>query len=272
MSEYRNMLVKDGKTLLVPFLFFYTLSYPLRVIEHLWDNRSLAGFDWRCCHDLFDICGRSDYLFVNVPLWFILCLCVIKSIYYFVRCLPEFCILIIAVAALCMRDTLFSIPTPFMINNAFYWLGFFALGNLFASHVAPQNMSILWRVVISGVALAVLLISQFLEGAVSEMILQYIRVFAALLMLLFGLSILEKAGELRFLNFIGRNTLTILGCHIWFLIPLGRISYKLTGEQTVWTGAVETLICMIFCLLFILLSNRYFPALVGKKSSTARLT
>lgn len=270
MSDYRKMLAKDCKTLLLPFLFFYVLSYPFRIVVYLWDNRTLAGFDWWCFFDLFDICGRSDYLFVNVPLWFILCLFVIKSIYYFVRCLPEFCILVIAVAALCMRDALGCIPTPFMINNACYWMGFFVFGNLFACHVAPQKMSILCRVVMSCAAIVVLVLSLFLEEFVSVMVLQYVRVFAALMMLLFGISLLENFGELRFLSFIGRNTLTILGCHIWFLIPLGRVSYKITGEQTVWTGAVQTIICMIFCCLFILISNKYFPALVGKSSTTSR--
>lgn len=264
MRDYSGMLAKDCRTLLIPFMFFYTLSYPFRIIVHLWDNRTLAGFDWWCFFDLFDICGRSDYLFVNVPLWFILCLFAIKSIYYFVRCLPAGFILLIALVALCLKDFWEGIATPFMINNAFYWLGFFALGNLFALYVFPLNMSIWRRLIIVCISLGAILASLLMESTVPEMALQYIQAFAALSMLLFGVSLLEHTRWLRILSFIGKNTLIILGCHLWFLVPLLRLSYKLTRVQTVWTGTVQTVLCVFLCLIFILISNKYFPLLVGK--------
>ncbi len=271
MRDYSGMLVKDCRTMLIPFMFFYTLSYPFIIIVHLWDNRTLAGFDWWCFFDLFDICGRSDYLFVNVPLWFILCLFVIKSIYYFVRCLPAGFILLIALVALCLKDFWEGIATPLMINNAFYWLGFFALGNLFAQYVFPLNMSICRRLIIVCISLVAILASLCIEDTVPEMTLGYIRVFAAISLLLFGFSLLEHARDLRILSFIGQNTLIILGCHLWFLVPLERLSYKLTRVRTVWTGTVQTVLCVCLCLVFIHIGNKYFPLLVGKFKKMRKL-
>lgn len=127
---FKVFMGKQVKGLLVPFLFFYVLSYPFRIILHYWDYRTLEGFDWACIFDLFDCASRSDYLFVNVPLWFILCILVMRFYYWFLCTLPRKLLWGIALALLAAGPFFQSIPSPFMMNNACYWLGFFMLGNL----------------------------------------------------------------------------------------------------------------------------------------------
>ena len=126
----KNFLKEKVRGILVPFSFFYLLSYPFRILMHYWDNRTLTTFDWGCLFDVFECSARPDYLFVNVPLWFLLCIFVIQILYYFISYLNKWWIAIIALLCLCFKSFFHSIPAPFMINVACYYLGFFALGNL----------------------------------------------------------------------------------------------------------------------------------------------
>lgn len=116
--------------IIVPLLFFYIVSYAFRILLHYWDYRTLVSFDWGCLFDIFSISEKTDYLFVNVPLWFLMCFFVIQILYYFISYLDKWIIAGFALLCLVYRDFLFSIPTPFMMNAAFHYLGFFAFGNL----------------------------------------------------------------------------------------------------------------------------------------------
>lgn len=138
---WKDFMTKQVKGLLIPFLFFYLISYPFRMVLHFGDFRTLAGFDWACIFDLFDCASRSDYLFVNVPLWFILCIFVMWVYYWFICTWPRKLLGGIALALLAAGPFFQSLPSPFMLNNACYWLGFFMLGNLLGKRLI-QHLSV----------------------------------------------------------------------------------------------------------------------------------
>ena len=52
-DSFYNLIIKNTKRILIPFLFFYVLSYPFRIIVHFWDYRTLSNFDWLCVFDVF---------------------------------------------------------------------------------------------------------------------------------------------------------------------------------------------------------------------------
>lgn len=58
-EPFPAFLKKKVKTLIIPFTFFYLLSYPFRIIFNLWDYRTLNNFDWGCIFDVFDITNKK---------------------------------------------------------------------------------------------------------------------------------------------------------------------------------------------------------------------
>ena len=122
-DSFYNLIIKNTKRILIPFLFFYVLSYPFRIIVHFWDYRTLSNFDWLCVFDVFHFNAKPDYLFVNVPLWFLLSLFFINIFYFAIRKFPDIIIVLIAAACLFLKSFFYSIPSFFTINVSLYWLG-----------------------------------------------------------------------------------------------------------------------------------------------------
>ena len=264
----KNFIKTKIKTILIPFLFFYLLSYPFRIIVHYWDYRTLSTFDWRCILDIFDISAQTDYLFVNVPLWFLICIFVIQVIYYFISYLDKRLIAVIAIACLVAKDLFYSIPSPFMINAAFYYLGFFALGNLFGKPLIeklknPQFRHISLRI---SILLMIIVIGVSINSTNNWIELQTTHI--KLLMIFFTLmsvaSYFNENKHLRLIRFFGENSLIIMGLHVPPLIVIKRISMMLFGECTPMMGFLHSILCIAILYVVIIFCNKYIPFLVGK--------
>lgn len=72
---------KKIRTILIPFLFFYILSYLARIAFYFRHFRTLHGFAWDSLLEIFSISNTPDYLTVNIPLWFLVCLFVMQIIF-----------------------------------------------------------------------------------------------------------------------------------------------------------------------------------------------
>ena len=81
-EPFLPFLRKKIRTILVPFLFFYLLSYLARIVFYIGHHRTLCGFDWGILWDLFTISDNAHYLSVNIPLWFLVCLFVMEIIFW----------------------------------------------------------------------------------------------------------------------------------------------------------------------------------------------
>lgn len=235
----------------------------------MWDNRSLEGFRWSCIFDVFSIVPQSDYLFVNVPLWFLLCLFVIQLIYYFLSLLPRWVIITLIIGVLLSKKTLLGIASPFMFNNALYWGGFYALGHL-TGHKYMEFIST-WpkKLTIAGILATVFLLVYFMLewhlSAFSDKVFLHAKIilFTYLLIVLF--SCLNNNRHLRFLRFYGSNSLIVLGMHVLILIPIERLSFKLTMTHSPWLGLCHSIITAIILVFIIRWMNKYIPQLVAKK-------
>lgn len=265
---FKEFLRVKVNTMLIPFSFFYILSYPFRIIFHYWDNRTLDTFDWGCIGDIFNISTRTDYLFVNVPLWFIICLFVIQVIYYFISYLNKLSIAILAILCFALKDYLYSTPTPLMINAAFYYMGFFMLGNLFGKPWMEKLKDKCFRTISSVLSLLfiALIITVNIEPTIDWLaqLVMHVKLFIVLFTLISIASWFDNVKHLAWLRFWGKNSLTILGLHIMPLIVIRRIFMKLFNDCTPLMGLVHSLICMAILYVIILLCNKYIPRLVGK--------
>lgn len=267
-KSFKTFLYEKVKSILVPFLFFYILSYPYRIFEYYWDYRTLESFDWGYILDVFKFVPKTDYLFVNVPLWFLLCLFFVQILYYFVSYLDKRIIAVIALLCLGLKEVFMSIPSFFMINAAFYSLGFFALGNLLGKPWIEKLRNVRFRkfsLIISLLLFAMLFIPiNSLTGWWYETAYQ-VKLFMVFFILMSVASLFNEKRYLSLLRFYGENSLTILGLHIIPLTVLIRITNAVFGETTIFAGFVQSVIVMAVMYVVILFCNRYIPFLVGKK-------
>lgn len=268
----RMFLTEKVKTILIPFVFFYLISYPYRIFEYFWDNRTLSGFNWTYLFDVFNFQPQTDYLFINVPLWFLLCLFSVQILYYFISYLDKRIIFVIALLCLGLKEVFMSIPSFFMINAAFYSLGFFALGNLLGKPWIEKLRNVRFRKV--SLAISVLLFAALfipidgLSGWWYETA-YHVKLFMVFFILMSVASWFNEKRYLSLLRFFGENSLTILGLHIIPLIVLIRITNAVFGETTIFAGFVQSVIVMAIMYVVILFCNRYIPFLVGKKQLKA---
>ena len=121
-------LKKKIRTILIPFLFFYILSYLARMAFYFGHFRTLHGFAWDSLLEIFSISNTPDYLTVNIPLWFLVCLFVMQIIFWCLnRVIPRNkyrsrWFLVILAALYAGYGTIESWHTPFMfrVSPLFY--------------------------------------------------------------------------------------------------------------------------------------------------------
>lgn len=257
---------KHTATLLIPFILFYLLSYPFRIVVELWDYRSLDMVSWNMIFDVFKTDARSDYLYSNVPLWFLLCLFWVQLFYWVIFKLPLWVKLLILTGIWIGWDVLSSIPTPFMINNALCCLLFFGFGQIMSKlifQIAKNKRTALYCLILG---CSTMLLAHSLGDRCQFVNLFYL---AWCLTMLMAASLSgTRPGTRRLANwleFFGLNTLLILGAHLWFLIPIMRLSFKINGDHNVTTSILGTVACAFLLIPTIVCINRHFPILAGKK-------
>lgn len=264
----KTFLYEKIRYILIPFVFFYNMSYLFRIGMFYWNNGSMDSFHWGCLLNVFKISSQTDYLFVNIPLWFLLCFFTIQILYYFISYIDKRIILIIAIFSLCFKDFLLSIPTPFMINASIHYLGFFALGNLVGKPWIERLRDNRFRKIS-------LIISLFLFGVLfipldglDGIVLNIAKQVKLLMTFFIIMSVSSWFNEKRYLSlvrFYGENSLIILGLHA---LPLELLKWKTLvhfGKCTPFMGLIQSIIVMAVMYAVILFCNKYIPFFVGKK-------
>ena len=264
----KTFLYEKVRYILIPFVFFYLTSYIYDILLFFWRNKTLANYYWDCILDVFELSKSTDYLLLNIPLWFLLCFFTIQILYYFISYLDKRIIFVVAILCICFRRFLFSVPSPFMINAAFHFLGFFALGNLVGKPWIDKLRNNRFRKVS-------LIISLFLFGGLfipldglDGVVLSITKQVKLLMTFFIIMSVASCFNDKRYLSlvrFYGENSLTILGLHVLPLELLKRKTLFYFGECTLVMGFIQSVIVMAVMYVVILLCNKYIPFFVGKK-------
>lgn len=261
---------KQLNGLLIPFIFFYLISYPFEFIYYFWDFRSFSNFNWFCIFDIFKSVERCDYMQVNIPIWFILCIFFVRYYYWFICGLNKYLLLLYSVIVFLTKNLIESLATPFMINNAIYWLGFFILGNLYGKKLIEILLDLRNKIIvftISGICSLFLFLSE--DFIVNELFLNFIVHLERLSIIVFTISVFaffNGKSYMKPFKFMGENSLQILGYHILILIPFGRIAYRITRQHEPWIGFICAVLTTIVLFFVIIFSNKYIPQFVGKKN------
>jgi fucose 4-O-acetylase-like acetyltransferase len=260
-SDFRSFFIKKWKTLLLPFLFFYFASVPFRYIVNYWDFRTLSAFDWHHIFDLFVVSARSDYLYVNVPLWFLLSLFVMQALANVLFRLPKWAVLVIAIASFCMRELLLSWRTMFLINHSLYWFSYFAFGYLKGKPLINYLKNIKQRIMILCISLFFIIGCLVLDQLWLDMP-PFLTCVKYLIIPVFLMALFASLNGNRYfspLRYYGNNSLYVLGTHLWILIPVSRISYRLTGIHHPMLGLVLAVITAILLVPLINFIRKYMP-------------
>ena len=132
----KELVKRRWDMIFVPFLFFYLLSYPFRLMVGYWDNRDLGLLRWDMILDVFKVTPAGDYLSVNVALWFLPCLFLTGIIYLCISHLPKQAQILLFLFIMLFSDEICNkFPTPLFINNAIYYTIFFGVGSLLGKKI-----------------------------------------------------------------------------------------------------------------------------------------
>lgn len=267
ITDTKTFFTKRIWTIVIPFLFFYLLSIPFRFIVDLWDTRSVGSFDWYRVADIFKIEERHDYLSLNVPLWFLLTLLIIQSYSFLVFRLKRSIILIFCILSLIFFDYLNTIPTPLMINNALAWFGYFGIGYLIGKPLISFLNTLKRKVFIFGITLFVLLgciWMEHLEVYDWNNLIGKTKVIIFIICFMSFFSFFNGWNKLEILRFYGKNSLIVLGAHLWILLPIERIMFRLLRYHSPWVGLGMAVLTAIILIPIINWMNNKVPFLIGK--------
>ncbi len=270
--------------IVVPFVFFYLISYCFQFARFFFENQTLIGFEWDQVLDLFRQECSGNYLRVNIPLWFLVSLAEIQLLYFFVGKLPNLVILFLSLVILITKESLLSWQTYLFFNQSVYWLSYYAIGDIVGKHIVTPNNSrnrqftkntqltfsgkkytycIIAALIISYILVRIAshyLYNSFLCSIMYEIeVISFIILSVYIFSLFNGKSIIAKC-----LRFYGKNSLIVLGLHIPITIVYGGILFKLfriTGNN--WIGFAILILVCITLIPIIYLLKKYFPFCVG---------
>lgn len=272
--------------LVVPFLFFYLISYCFQFARYYYENQTLIGFEWNQALDLFRQESHLDHLRVNRPLWFLISLAEIQLLYYFVGKLPYFAILIISLAILITKEYLLSWQTYLLFNQSVYWLSYYALGDIVGKQIVRPNNSSKRQLtqiipptstssakrntyykiaILTFTYLLVRLASYYSYNSFFCNILYEIEVVSIVILFVLIFSLFNGTGMIsKCLRFYGNNSIIVLGLHIPILIVYGGILFRLFGiTGNLWIGFANLILVCITLIPIIYLLKRYLPFCVG---------
>ncbi|MBD5366530.1 MAG: acyltransferase [Bacteroides sp.] len=256
--------------IIIPFIFFYLLSVLCRYLLDIWDTRTLDSFDWHRILDFTVITARQDYLSLNVPLWFLLTLFWIQTFSFIVFRFSKYIIGILAFLSIVFFEEIYSIPTPLMINNAVAWFGYFAFGYLMGKPLIKYLNSTSRKVkifILTAVTVILCIGIESLEVELLERVITPFKYIVFIICFMTFFSFFDGKKYMDILRFYGKNSLIILGAHLWILIPVGRISFRLTGVHDPWIGLVSAIITAICLIPVIQFLSKYCAVFVGKRNS-----
>ena len=219
-------LKKKIRTILIPFLFFYILSYLARIAFYFRHFRTLHGFAWDSLLEIFSISNTPDYLTVNIPLWFLVCLFVMQIIFWCLnRVIPRnkyrSCWFLVILAALYAGYG--------TIESALF-IGFQYL---------PIDISILAFIKALTIFVAILSLLSCFENSCS-MIWTTVRYF-------------------------GKSSLFIMGIHVLLLAPIQSMARAITGKPDLLTGLICLALTMLLIYFLIPFTEKYIPWAIGRQ-------
>jgi len=296
VGEFKADFKKSFRTLLIPYFWFYVLSYFIWLegfIRHpeLFPDRSYYAFFVKPMAGMVLAVGYDTphSIMANVPLWFLPGLFFCRMIFSLLlkfskRGNTAMSFLIVALVALLVILELFDKVPLFSIGSAVMALPFFYAGYLLKnSRFQPSNISrnMLGFILAAGFTVTVLL--AWINGYVDmnyvnfgkSPILFYIGGATGTVMVL-TLSMMIDRFRHSVINFVSANTLTIFAIHLPILLFTLEIfghfveSEPHPGLHSLPYSVIVSFIVLASCGVPVVIIDRYFPFILGKNKEKAK--
>jgi fucose 4-O-acetylase-like acetyltransferase len=289
---------KRVKSLLVPYVLFFIILYAYMTFYVLAKTRTLDPMpfnEWNFITPLWAFFWSSSDTLMRVlmPLWFLTCLFVIEAAFYWIARVftrqYQLLLLFAASAAICYfissPTSVFKIPVfaglgtsrlPWGTDVAFTALVFYGMGYLVRINehwLVPKSLRA--KVIVMVAAIAIGFLFSSLNGWINFPTMRFrnhLLFYAAAFSGISGYVLLcQLIPPWRFLQFLGKNTLTIMAFNFVALDILrtlvtrvGKITLSSTDQSVLW-GIVYAAGCALVTVPFIYLINNYFPFILGKR-------
>lgn len=277
-SSYKEFFIKKVKILIIPyltfmsslFLFWFFISrrfgessrIEVSVQEHFLGILTGAGISG---------ISRIDY---GAALWFLPCLFLVSNLYYFLSKFSKRNLIMINIVLAFIGVYLLNLNLKLLlvwhILTVFFSIQFYTTGALFKEkilNIKKEN----WIKI--GFVFLLSLTFSSLNGKIDMNNNQYnnylLFYISSFLGIYFILLVVKKINlKNKILEFLGKNSLIILGYHLRVTIVVVVIyTYFLKKEipkEQLLFDLVYSVIQIILCLPIIYIFNKYFPFLIGK--------
>jgi len=256
---------KKFSTLMIPYLFFATLSF----LFWFFIVRNLSISGWALAIDplkpligiLYGI-GSGDWRVpMNAPLWFLPCLFIVETVFYFVN--NRYYLIIFAVLGYLV--TFLPFRLPWSSDVAFAAIVFYGMGHFYKdTWMSHKALPLLFTFHFAFC---------FLNSPVDMNDLLYGNIFyfyiSAYLGVLFYSTLCKIIKKNRVITYVGSNTIIIIGLVGIARFILNGLSYTLFGIKHIeqlglgFTLAativqISLIIPVIYCI------NKWFPFILGR--------
>ena len=277
----KNYLHLQMKRLLIPYLFFFMISYLYWIPTHSMGSKAVLYANLKWYEPIVGMFyGYGEKLIVNVVLWFFPCLFVTAVAYYMMRRFINAiscCYISLIVAFV---TTIFYNEPAFRllwcIDNALVALVFYSCGQFFRIHFNPEHMGF-HKYIVSLILLVLTLGLVFINQRVDlnnlsfgiYPILYIPTAFAGILFVFFISCIIP--GNYLF-KWLSKNTLIIFPLHVLFFslitgtgVILFGLSHSFKDSSPIFNIAYSLFALLLSCPASILL-HRFFPYIFKKQS------
>lgn len=282
---YTSFLKKKVLQILIPYLFFNITTYIFwyfigRKVGNdieigLQPQKQLIGILW----------GNdwNHYLEHCSPMWFLTCLFMVENLYYIIFKHISSNLKIIGIMVFVVIgyvDYKFNpIRLPWGLNVAMLMIVFYGIGSILHSSIIniKKQSSFNW-LLITIVSLIGILIISILNGKVEVSIGEYQNYFLFIVGAIFGIlfifslsnSITLYFNQIQFFQYIGKNTIIILGFHLLagsFIkaITFYLFKFPLSIYETTSFSFLYSVMSIIILIPAMLILNKYTPFFIGKK-------
>ena len=285
--RFKDYLYKQFKTLLLPFFAFVVIDYVIQLALMLY-TKSIGITDY-IANIFLSLSGIKLTVF-NGPIWFLFCLFIVKTIYYFIK---KSNVLKISFALACL---LFVLLVYFkVINNKGFivhclylesisGLLFFILGSYFRPLIGKTEKLIKDHKIISVAALLFLVfaivklaklnghvdISNFFFG--NHIALFFIDSFIGTAVIIIISVLISNIKYLKEIClFFGVNSIIVMLLHYYVIKAVEAVLSRIIANtadlliNNIWFQTAVTFAVMIIMAVAIPVFNRFFPFVIGNQ-------
>ena len=268
-NGFLNFAIQKTNKILIPFLFFYCISYFLfYLIEAFYPAIMVTSA--RGIEDMF-----TNRQFFNGPIWFLLCLYWGNLLFYIVyisfkkEVFRTLSVLIIGFIGFYLGYKDFFLPL--FIDVAFTALPFYYIGYLLKkSPILYPSKYDRWSFIFIFFLYG---ISAILEHSFSmKLLFQYndikgcmLPYIAAICSVLVILLLCKKIKKIAFISYIGRYSIVVLCLHHLVYRPL-KVLFKLFDISFLNNSYTLFIITLIICYFLIPLCIKYIPYFTAQKN------